>query len=144
MALLVVIPTDWGPPLQSTGLTLDSPCLPSSSEADNFASPHIQGKQGHGEPSITAFDEAPIPTHEVMPTYPDSIKLGYKDWFLVAVLVDTTGTVTRARIEESHPLLLEKLALDAARDWRFTPAKMKGKSVEVWYLMPIIFATQAE
>jgi TonB family protein len=62
---------------------------------------------------------------------------------VVRVLVDTSGTVVDALILQTNgDAMLEEVALKAARQARFAPAKSNGKPVCVWVAIPIDFVLQ--
>jgi TonB family protein len=63
--------------------------------------------------------------------YPEEAKKeGIKDHVVVEVMIDKKGKVLSARALYGH-LLLREAALEAARQWEFTPTKLNGKAVKV-------------
>ncbi len=84
-------------------------------------------------------DELPVVVHKVEPPYPEMPRqAGIEGRVTVRVFVDTNGRVRRAEIEKSSPLF-DEVALEAARQWVFTPAKSNGLPVAVWLRIPIDF-----
>jgi protein TonB len=49
---------------------------------------------------------------------------------VVEVLVDEEGNVSSARAVSGHPLLKDA-AVEAAREWKFSPTSLDGKAVRV-------------
>jgi protein TonB len=68
----------------------------------------------------------------VNPVYPElAKKAGIEGMVVVKVLVNTKGDVEKAEIFKSHALL-DKAAIDAARQFKFKPGKQRDKYVKVW------------
>jgi len=87
------------------------------------------------------IDEPPVPMKIVNPPYPEAAsKAGIQGRIFIKALVSKDGTVKKAvaiRTEGSGDL--ERAALDAALQWTFTPAKVKGQPVAVWVTIPFVF-----
>ncbi len=78
------------------------------------------------------------------PRYPDEARRkGWEGTVLVAALVGADGAVRSVRVERSsgHPCL-DDAAIEAARDWRFSPATLDGAPVEEEVQVPIRFVLQ--
>jgi TonB family protein len=58
---------------------------------------------------------------------------------IVAATIDTTGHVVTAEILKPLPMGLTDAAIDAVREWEFTPATSGGKPVAVLYNLTIAF-----
>lgn len=73
--------------------------------------------------------------------YPTLLKeSGVEGSVLVALLVDTTGAISEARLlESSGQRALDEAALAAARRLQFAPALDREKRVPVWVSVPIVF-----
>jgi protein TonB len=69
------------------------------------------------------------------PVYPMmSRRLGEQGEIRLSVLVDTDGRAVEVRITRSSgSTRLDQSALDAVRQWRFTPATEEGRAVTDWY-----------
>lgn len=75
----------------------------------------------------------------VPPEYPPLAKLhGVQGDVVVRVDIDVSGKVTGAKIVSGDPLLHQS-ALDAARRWRFQPARLNDKPVPVQSLITVRF-----
>jgi protein TonB len=57
----------------------------------------------------------------------------------VAVIIDTTGKVTDARIVSSTNPALVAPALDAVKQWRFTPGRKDGQLIGMSFIFPVVF-----
>lgn len=78
-----------------------------------------------------SFDEAPRPSFTVNPTYNDKMRRALRSGsvrVVVRAMVDERGKVIEAKIH-SGPPEFERSVLDAVKQWRFEPAKSKGKPV---------------
>jgi len=94
-----------------------------------------------GKPSPAKAGKAPAPVgditkgavlQQVMPRVAPSARetIEGKIRVRVRVQVDAAGNVTNARLESSGPSkYFARLALDAAREWKFTPPQVQGKPV---------------
>ena len=73
--------------------------------------------------------------------YPTLLKeMGVEGSVLVALLVDTVGHVSDARVlESSGQRAFDEAALAAAGRLRFTPAVDRERRVAVWVSVPIVF-----
>jgi TonB family protein len=101
-------------------------------------------RSGDDDEISLAFDKAPVPTHTVMMAFPDtSIDIGSDDKFRVMVTIDTSGAVVEAMVVRTSAFL-ERLAVEAAKQWEFTPAEMRGEPVKVRYLIPMWFEQENE
>ena len=71
--------------------------------------------------------------------YPASAN-GAKGYVIVNLLIDKDGTIEIAKVLESEPVgVFDTTVLNGIRNWRFTPAKYKGKPVKVWAKQKIRF-----
>lgn len=86
-----------------------------------------------------ALSEKPRAVKRVLPKYPDlARKAGLQGTVVVNVLIGTDGRVEKAKIVKSIPML-DEAALEAAKQYVFTPAKQRDKVVKVWMSIPIQF-----
>ncbi len=83
--------------------------------------------------------EKPSELKRVAPVYPKSAKEnGIEGTVVVALKINEAGTVEDYKVLKSVPEL-EQAAVDAARQFVFTPAKVKDKPVKVWLTVPFNF-----
>ena len=86
-----------------------------------------------------ALSDKPVEIKRVNPVYPElAKKAGIEGTVVVKVLVNTKGDVEQVEILKSHPLLDES-AIEAARQFKFKPAKQRDKFVKVWVSIPFNF-----
>jgi TonB family protein len=99
-----------------------------------------EGKLDMAEaPSAAPYDTPPIPTYRARAEYPDAAG-GFGGTVNVKVKIDANGIVTDAEVvgKGGNPAL-EWAALDAAKRWRFEPAKLRGESVASEVTIPFRF-----
>ncbi|WP_202921513.1 energy transducer TonB [Anatilimnocola aggregata] len=75
------------------------------------------------------------------PLYPrDALLAGVEGKVMLRVQISAAGRVLRASVERSSGMTsFDESALDAVRDWRFTPAKRQGFAVAHEVFIPIRF-----
>ncbi len=90
--------------------------------------------------SLAEIDQRPRPIFQAAPVYPAKMRT-QKDGGVVSILfvVDQSGKVTDAKVEESTHPAYEKPALDAVKQWKFEPAIKGGERVAVQMRVPIRF-----
>lgn len=73
--------------------------------------------------------------------YPEAAaKDNIKGYVIVNLLVAKDGSVELAKVIESSPEgVFDNTVLNGVRNWRFTPARYKGKPVKVWAKQKISF-----
>jgi len=85
------------------------------------------------------WEDPPSVRTEVKPVYPQiAIDAGVSGTVTLRVLVGVDGRVEDVRVLDGIPLL-NGAAMDAARRWRFEPARVSGRPVRVWVALPIRF-----
>ena len=91
-------------------------------------------------PVFLAFDTPPVLTNFVSPTYPLEAKTqGLEGTVNVKILVGLKGTVERVEVIRSTNSVFDEAALEAARQFRFRPAELRGKATEAHVVVPIEF-----
>jgi TonB family protein len=86
-------------------------------------------------------EELPEAITKVEPVFPDAAKrAGVAGTVMTQVLVNREGNVVDARIVKSIPML-DQVALDAIRQWRFKPAMSNGQPVAVWVAVRLKFGS---
>lgn len=89
--------------------------------------------------------DLPVPprkTVDVRPVYPEIARQAKKEGTVVMeAVLDTTGRVTQLRVIQSVPLL-DHAAVDAVRQWRYTPTTLGGHPVAVLMTITIRFTLQ--
>lgn len=83
--------------------------------------------------------QAPLKVGNVDPRYPTVAQIAHVEGTVILeAIIDTSGTVTSLRVLRSIPLL-DQAALDAVRQWRFTPARLNDRVVPVIMTVTISF-----
>jgi len=78
----------------------------------------------------SAVDRAPEPVTRVMPVYPaQALKQRVRGNVSLRVLVDEHGNPADVQVERGARSDLNQAAIEAARQWRFEPARKGGKPV---------------
>lgn len=110
----------------------------------------VPGEEGGAQVTVDPdkpvdyVEELPVSATQVMPVYPQfAIQAQVEGKVLVLVLVGRDGRVREAKVDENrHVLLLDAAALEAARQWVFSPATVGGHPVAVWTAIPFHFKLQ--
>jgi periplasmic protein TonB len=83
----------------------------------------------------------PIKIRDVRPAYPEDARAaGVQGVVILEAVIDETGAVSSARVLRSIPLL-DQAAVDAVRQWQFTPTLLNGAPVSVMMTVTINFTT---
>jgi TonB family protein len=81
----------------------------------------------------------PFKTRHVDPVYPPEAQASsVEGTVLVEMRIDETGLVSHARVVQSVPFL-DQAALDAVRQWRFTPTFLDNSPVPVVMTAAVTF-----
>ncbi len=92
------------------------------------------------EPFTNIFDTPPVVVKQVYPVYPELARQAELEGVvMLKVGIDESGQVKEALVVRSVPGL-DEAALDAVRQWRFTPGKQRDVPVPVWIVVPIRFS----
>lgn len=94
-------------------------------------------------PDFLNVDESPSIIKKVAASYPEQARTsGLEGKVWVKALVSTDGTVKKAEVihHDSSSAIFEQSALDAVRQFQFSPAKIKGQPVAVWVSIPFKFS----
>lgn len=84
----------------------------------------------------------PVKIHDVKPVYPaDAQANRVQGVVILEALIDTDGTIAAARVLRSIPGL-DEAALDAVRQWKFTPTLLNGNPVGVVMTTTVNFTLQ--
>lgn len=84
-------------------------------------------------------EELPEAVERTPPVYPAPAReAGVEGTVMVQALIGRDGRVREARVQDSVPML-DAVALEAVRQWRFKPARAKGEPVAVWVAIPMRF-----
>jgi TonB family protein len=85
-------------------------------------------------------EKEPTVIKKVEPVYPASaMSENIQGQVWVKIWVDHTGQPREVKIKSTDHEWLNAAALEAARQWRFTPAMYDGKPVSIWVTIPFRF-----
>jgi protein TonB len=83
--------------------------------------------------------KAPAKIQHVSPVYPpEAMNAGVAGMVILEVLIDVDGNVASAKVLRSVPLL-DAAAMDAVKQWRFTPTLLNGAPVPVLMTVTVNF-----
>jgi TonB family protein len=86
--------------------------------------------------------KAPSKTKDVKPVYPDAAKSGkIQGKVIIEAVIGADGKVIDAKVLRSVAML-DRAALDAVKQWEFTPTLLNGKPVPVVMTVTVNFTLQ--
>ena len=86
------------------------------------------------------FDKAPKPTKMVKPEYPHIARTGEVEGVvLLKVTVDERGRVIQAIVLRSDSPVFNNAAVEAVKQWIFSPAEQSGNPVKATITIPLKF-----
>jgi protein TonB len=144
-----------GPPIEApTGFAPEKPSVPSGWEDDKrvgtifsdvepgvIAPPPPPVIKEPPQPVRPGFQgvRTPVKTHHVDPAYPPIAQSArIQGIVIIEATISEDGRVVNARILRSVPLL-DQAALDAVRQWEFTPTLLNGAPVPVIMTVTVNF-----
>lgn len=66
-------------------------------------------------------------------------RAGVEGTVILEVVIDSEGCVRSPRVLKGLPLGLNEAAVAAVQSWLFTPARLNGRPVAVYYVIPVSF-----
>ena len=112
------------------------------------AAPPPPAPPGHdqvdGQQALRVGGDIKTPTkiRDVRPVYPqEALDASVSGMVILEAVIDSQGNVRSARVLKSIPLL-DQAALDAVREWRFTPTLLNGVPVPVMMTVTVNFTVQ--
>ncbi|MBI4551250.1 MAG: energy transducer TonB [Candidatus Latescibacteria bacterium] len=89
---------------------------------------------------FVAFEELPVPISQQQPKYPEMARrAGVEGMVILHVLIDKSGKVRDVRVIKGIGAGLDEAAVEAVRQWIYTPAIQNHKPVAVWVSQPMRF-----
>ena len=97
---------------------------------------------GYGPVRVGGNVGPPTKIRDVRPIYPEDAKAArVQGVVIIEATIDTSGFVSDAKVLRSIPLL-DQAALDAVRQWQFTPTLLNGQPVPVIMTVTVNFTVQ--
>ncbi|HKI00638.1 MAG TPA: TonB family protein, partial [Thermoanaerobaculia bacterium] len=85
----------------------------------------------------------PQVVHQVQPRYTEAARrAGVQGSVIVEAIIDEKGNVDNVRVLRGLPMGLDKSAIEAIQQWRFTPATMSNRPVKVYFTLTVNFTIQ--
>ena len=85
---------------------------------------------------------APNQIRKVQPVYPEEARAaGVKGVVILEAIIDQQGRVSEVRVLRSLPLL-DEAAIDAVRQWEYTPTMLNGLPVPIVMTVTVQFALE--
>jgi periplasmic protein TonB len=116
--------------------------LPGGSGNDGFGS----GENGIGTGPIRPEQFIPLRIvqpeviHRVEPAYPQTLLRMRKEGIVILqALITANGDVQKIEILKSDHPLFSQSAIDAVSQWKYRPAKLRGKPVAVYFTVTVMF-----
>jgi periplasmic protein TonB len=86
--------------------------------------------------------QAPRKIVDVAPRYPAIARDGHVEGIVILdVIIDERGDVTSTRVLRSV-VLLDQAAVEAVRQWKFTPARLNGEAIPIVMTVTVSFRLQ--
>lgn len=87
--------------------------------------------------------KAPVKVHAPSPEYTEiARKARIQGVVIVQAIVDKNGNVQNVKVLKGLPMGLDKQAVEAIKGWKFEPATLNGKPVDVYYNLTVNFTLQ--
>lgn len=83
---------------------------------------------------------APVKVHTPKPQYTELARRArIQGLVIVQAVIDKQGRVVDVEVLKGLPMGLDQAAVEAVRQWRFEPATLNGKPVDVYYSLSVTF-----
>ncbi len=91
-------------------------------------------------PDFVPYEKEPTVVKKIDPKYPEiALRAGLEGNVYVKVWVDKEGKVRKVVVLKSDAEIFNEAAIEAAKQWVFTPAVMQKGPVSVWVSIPFRF-----
>jgi len=91
-------------------------------------------------PDFVPYEKEPTVVKKIDPKYPEiALRAGLEGNVYVKVWVDKEGKVRKVVVLKSDAEIFNESAIEAAKQWVFTPAVMQKGPVSVWVSIPFRF-----
>lgn len=107
-----------------------------NSRGNDVTAPASTGPLPAGIGGVTA----PVAIHRVEPLYPPlAIRSHLGGWVVLQCIIDTSGHIRDVQVVNSSFGAFEQPAIDAVRQWVFTPGQLNGQAVDVIFELKVKF-----
>ena len=98
--------------------------------------------KGAGALSLGDVDEPPVPIYTPPPMYPEKARRRrLQAKLLLQMVIKKDGTVANVKVKSGeHGEVFSRVALRTVTKWKFQPARLKGKAVNVLVTLPLEFS----
>lgn len=87
--------------------------------------------------------KAPVKTYSPQPAYTEiARKARIQGVVIVQAIIDKQGNVTNVKVLKGLPMGLDQAAVESIKTWKFQPATLNGKPVDVYYNLTVNFTLQ--
>ena len=101
--------------------------------------PPVELIDGQAPVRVGGNIKPPTKTRDVKPVYPEeALASRVQGVVIIEATIDTLGNVSTARVLRGQPLL-DQAALDAVKEWQFTPTMLNGVAVPVIMTVTVNF-----
>ena len=115
---------------------LSQQAAPAIDMGDNTAPTQIEQDlqiEDEAPPDFVPYEKAPVVIKQVQPKYPElALRAGLEGKVYLKMWVNKEGRVKQVVVTKSDAQIFEEAAIDAAKQWVFTPAIMQNGPVQVW------------
>jgi protein TonB len=106
------------------------------------AAPAIYASVDRHQVRVGGDIKEPKKIKDVKPVYPEAAKAaGVQGIVIIEVIIGTDGTVNEAKVLRPVPEL-DKAAIDAVMQWKYTPTLLNGEPVSVVMTVTVTFTLQ--
>lgn len=109
-------------------------------EGEGLITTDSQEDENNGPIVLTPEVRVPVPISRVDPHYPDlARRTKTQGVVIVEAIIDRSGQIVDARILRDIGFGCGEAALQAVRQWRYTPATLNGRTVSVYLTITVNF-----
>jgi protein TonB len=106
------------------------------------AAPAIYASVDPAQVRVGGDIKEPKKIKDVKPVYPEAAKAaGIQGIVIIETIIGTDGAVTEAKVLRSVPEL-DRAAIDAVMEWKYTPTLLNGEPVKVIMTVTVTFSLQ--
>ena len=107
-----------------------------------IAAPAIYASVDRDQVRVGGDIKEPKKIKDVKPVYPEAAKAaGVQGIVIIEIIIGTDGAVNEAKVLRSVPEL-DRAAIDAVMQWKYTPTLLNGEPVKVIMTVTVTFTLQ--